>query len=133
MEVELVDGVIDVPYTEGNTPINFVQHLHYLRGMHGAVSFVWSECLNPDRLPVAVQFLQEPMGVDVSYHRLVRTTEWQYEHEKCVVIGRGVSCYTSGSSLHAIDLLGQWQAVERDPVFLRLYLADYYNQVFEEA
>lgn len=129
---ELVEGVIDTPFTEGHIPTDFIYHLHFLRGVHGAVSFVWSECLTPERLPPTVQFLRKPMGVDVGYHRLVRTNEWQIKNYYCEVLGRGVPCYASGSSLHAQDLLKKWQAVGRDSDFLRQYLTDYYNTIFKE-
>ncbi len=129
-EVEFLYKVQDQQYVEGHSPTTFVNHFHYLRGARGGVSFSWRECLTPESLPERVKFISEPMGIDLGYHRPVRTSEYQYERDECQVLdGR---CFGDGSSMQATTVMDQWQATDRDPAWLQQRLTDYYHDVFYE-
>lgn len=127
-EAELVYKTWDEPFTEGHTPLTFVRHLHYVVGMKGAVAFSWREMV-AGTPPPGVEFLAEPMGMDVGYHRPDRTSEWQSRNEECIALG-GKPCYSDGSSLRAEEWLNQFLARDRDEAWLREKLSMEYHAVY---
>lgn len=128
-ESELIYRVIDLPpFIEGHVPLTFVHHLHYVRGMSGAVSFSWRE-MTKGTPPPQVAFIAEPIGIDVGYHRPVQTQEWQCRNQQCPALG-GKECWTDGSSLRASLWMEQYLLRGKDEGWLREKLSDYYHEVF---
>jgi len=134
MEAELVYKVLEFPFTEGHQPTDFVKTVHAVRGISGAVSFIYVPRPVDDTGIVALESrvgAMWPMGVDVGYHRRVRTGEYQHENLDCDVIGSGI-CYYDGSGLRATEWLEEWILTGYNPDWMRQKLADYYHDVFYE-
>lgn len=138
MEAELVylkfDNMCD--FVEGHVPLKFTQKLRVIRGISGAVSFGWRECQGPvskgDTVPNEISFILEPFGLDVGYHRLERTAQWQHETRDCLALGTAsdVSCFGDGSSLRATQWLEEWLTVDKDEDWMRDRLNAYYHATF---
>jgi hypothetical protein len=135
-EVELVYKVLEWSFTEGHQPTDFVKRVHLLRGVKGAVSFIWiprpTDETNIRETEARVGRPMWPLAVDVGYHRRERTSEWQSEMEDCEILGTGQVCYYDGSSLRAVEWLDEYLAHDQDEQWVRERLRGYYHDVFYE-